>query len=151
MKGPSRKTVLSSGVDAPRRKAANLKKRIFGIGVFGATVTAFVVVGGGVAHAFPNVQGGLYSDVKKQLTSAGYSVKVAGRVGDRLADDKCVVAHAQEGSSLNGVGKSNGKIALIYLNCYADVASSVAPGYSAASTEGQAAISAREKAAAQKP
>jgi hypothetical protein len=120
-----------------------------GVGAATVAILGTLVAGTGTAHAFPNVDGGLFKDVKKTLTDAGYTVNVAGRVGDRTDDGDCVVDHAQAGSGLDGYGSSQGKIAIVFLNCYANVASNKGPGYSAGSVPGRAVLDAQEKAAAE--
>ncbi|AGB21801.1 hypothetical protein Mycsm_01389 [Mycobacterium sp. JS623] len=124
-----------------------------GVGAAAIAIVGNLAIGTGTAHAFPNVEGGLWKDAQKTLTDAGYTVKIAGRVGDKTSDDKCVVDHAQEGSKVDGFGKSQGKIAEVFLNCYANVASPNSPGYSAGSVPGRAVLQAeqdaQQKAAAQ--
>lgn len=123
-----------------------MRRLLVGAGAVSAAVAASAVFGTGVAAAFPDVTGGLFKDAKKTLSEAGYTVVVSGRVGDRTDEDDCVVAHAQAGNALDGLGGSRGQMAMVYLNCYANVASEGGPGYSAGSKQGRAALDAQEEA-----
>ena len=102
--------------------------------------------GTGTASALPDVVGGLYKDVRATLANAGYSVRIAGRVGNKATDDDCVVDRAQQFMDIDGYGNARGNIAWVYLNCYANVASKWAPGYSAGSPQGRVALDMQEQA-----
>jgi hypothetical protein len=83
------------------------------------------------------------------LSGASLKGVIAGRVGDTLPTDQCVVTHSEKapwikGNSFNAVTDT----VLLYLNCNATVASATSPGNSAASPEGRAAIAAANAAAA---
>ena len=125
-----------------------MKKLIVRAGVVGVTVMSIATAGTGVAAA-DDYAGKTYADASSALSGASLKGVIAGRVGDTLPTDQCVVTHSAKapwikGNSFNAVTDT----VLLYLNCNATVASATSPGNSAASPEGRAAIAAAKAAAA---
>ena len=125
-----------------------MKKLIVRAGVVGVTVMSIATAGTGVAAA-DDYAGKTYADASSALSGASLKGVIAGRVGDTLPTDQCVVTHSEKapwikGTSFNAVTDT----VLLYLNCNATVASAASPGNSAASPEGRAAIAAAKAAAA---
>jgi len=125
-----------------------MKKLIVRVGVVGVTVMSIATAGTGVAAA-DDYAGKTYADASSALSGASLKGVIAGRVGDTLPTDQCVVTHSEKapwikGNSFNAVTDT----VLLYLNCNATVASATSPGNSAASPEGRAAIAAAKAAAA---
>ena len=125
-----------------------MKKLIVRAGVAGVTVMSIATAGTGVAAA-DDYAGKTYADASSALSGASLKGVIAGRVGDTLPTDQCVVTHSEKapwikGTSFNAVTDT----VLLYLNCNATVASATSPGNSAASPEGRAAIAAAKAAAA---
>ena len=125
-----------------------MKKLIIRAGVVGVTVMSIATAGTGVAAA-DDYAGKTYADASSALSGASLKGVIAGRVGDTLPTDQCVVTHSEKapwikGTSFNAVTDT----VLLYLNCNATVASATSPGNSAASPEGRAAIAAAKSAAA---
>ncbi len=125
-----------------------MKKLIVRAGVVGVTVMSIATAGTGVAAA-DDYAGKTYADASSALSGASLKGVIAGRVGDTLPTDQCVVTHSEKapwikGTSFNAVTDT----VLLYLNCNATVASATSPGNSAASPEGRAAIAAAKAAAA---
>jgi len=125
-----------------------MKKLIVWAGVVGVTVMSIATAGTGVAAA-DDYAGKTYADASSALSGASLKGVIAGRVGDTLPTDQCVVTHSEKapwvkGNSFNAVTDT----VLLYLNCNATVASATSPGNSAASPEGRAAIAAANAAAA---
>jgi len=125
-----------------------MKKLIIRAGVVGVTVMSIATAGTGVAAA-DDYAGKTYADASSALSGASLKGVIAGRVGDTLPTDQCVVTHSEKapwikGTSFNAVTDT----VLLYLNCNATVASATSPGNSAASPEGRAAIAAAKAAAA---
>jgi hypothetical protein len=125
-----------------------MKKLIVRVGVVGVTVMSIATAGTGVAAA-DDYAGKTYADASSALSGASLKGVIAGRVGDTLPTDQCVVTHSEKapwikGTSFNAVTDT----VLLYLNCNATVASATSPGNSAASPEGRAAIAAAKAAAA---
>lgn len=125
-----------------------MKKLIIRAGVVGVTVMSIATAGTRVAAA-DDYAGKTYADASSALSGASLKGVIAGRVGDTLPTDQCVVTHSEKapwikGTSFNAVTDT----VLLYLNCNATVASATSPGNSAASPEGRAAIAAAKAAAA---
>lgn len=113
--------------------------RMFAVCAGAVGAAALALAGAGTAAAAPNLAGALYSDAKEELANQGLTPIIATRVGDKVEDDDCVVDRIQD-------SPASGDTVLVYLNCYANVASPVSPGYSAQSTLGRAALDAQEQA-----
>ena len=120
-------------------------------GAVGAAGVAMAFVGQGVARAdaMSDVTGKYYGQAKSVLSQAGLTPIVATRVGDAAADDSCVIDRIQPANFTNGTGGAASKTVYVYLNCYANVASPLQPGYSRQSQLGAAAYAAEQQAAAQ--
>ena len=114
---------------------------------------AMIMFSAGVAEAqgAPNVSGKKYSDAVTALKSAGFTAKVAAKVGDLLPEDDCVVSSQTTSSPGSSFGPSqfapaegNNKMVLLSLNCNATLASSTDAGNSVASPEGREAAKIRK-------
>jgi hypothetical protein len=124
---------------------------VIGAGAVGAAGVAMAFVGQGVARAdaMSDVTGKYYGQAKSVLSQAGLTPIVATRVGDATTDDKCVIDRVQPANFTDGTGGAASKTVYVYLNCYANVASPVQPGYSRQSPLGKAAYDAQQQAVAQ--
>ena len=125
-----------------------MKKLIVRAGVVGVTVMSIATAGIGVAAA-DDYAGKTYADASSALSGAKLKGVIAGRVGDTLPNDQCVVTRSEKAPWLKGDKfAAVTDTVLLYLNCNATVASTTSPGNSAASAEGRAAIAAAKAAAA---
>lgn len=124
---------------------------VMGLGAVGAAGVAMAFCGQGVARAdaLTEVTGKYYGQAKSVLAQAGLTPIVATRVGDVATDDKCVIDRIQPANFSNGTGGAASKTVYVYLNCYANVASPLQPGYSRQSPLGKAAYDAEAQAALQ--
>jgi len=121
---------------------------VFGSGAIGALAVS-AVFGTGIASA-DDYAGQKYSDASSAASDAGKTVVVAARVGDKVAQDDCLVTRSQTApfaSANDGAHVSN--TVQFYLNCNSGVASATSPGNSLASETGRAAKAAEEQAAAE--
>lgn len=121
---------------------------VFGSGAIGALAVS-AVFGTGVASA-DDYAGQSYSDASSAASDAGKTVVVAARVGDKVAQDDCLVTRSQAApfaSANDGAHVSD--TVQFYLNCNSGVASATSPGNSLASEPGRAAKAAEEQAAAE--
>lgn len=115
----------------------------------GATAVSMAMFGTGIAAA-DAYAGQTYSDASTALSNAKMKGVVAGRVGDMLPQDQCVVTRSQNAPWIKGDHFATvSDTVLLFLNCNATVASAGSPGNSAASPEGRAAIASANAAAAQ--
>jgi hypothetical protein len=116
-------------------------------GAVGVAGVAMAFVGHGVAgaDALSDVTGKYYGQAKAVLSKAGLTPIVATRVGDMASDDKCVIDRIQPANFTNGTGSAASKTVYVYLNCYANVASALQPGYSRQSQLGEAAYNAEQQ------
>jgi hypothetical protein len=119
---------------------------VLGVSATAAAGAALALAGSAVAVAGsgPDVSGQKYSDAQSAISGAGMTAVVATTVGDQKAWPDCVVTHAQQRTvqpPANSSGSSTTQM-LVSLNCEAGVASATAPGNSAASPEGRAAVAA---------
>ena len=117
-----------------------------GVSVTAAAGAALALAGSGVAVADsgPDVAGQKYSDAQSALSGAGLTPVVETTVGDQKAWPDCVVTRAQK-RTVQPPPDSSGSATnqmLVSLNCDAPIASATAPGNSAASPEGRAAVAA---------
>jgi hypothetical protein len=120
---------------------------VIGSGAIGALAFS-IVFGTGIAAA-DDYAGQSYSDASSAASDAGATVVVAARVGDKVAQDDCLVTRSQTApfaSANDGVHVAD--TVQFYLNCNSGVASATTPGPSLASEEGRAAKAAEEEAAA---
>jgi hypothetical protein len=109
-----------------------------------AALVGLAISGSGVAAAATDVTGQKYSDAQSSLSSAGEKPIVETVVGDQKSWPDCVVTRAQKRTvepPANSSGSATNEM-LISLNCNAEVATATAPGNSAGSPEGRAAIAA---------
>ncbi|MCV7288845.1 PASTA domain-containing protein [Mycolicibacterium wolinskyi] len=94
----------------------------------------------GVAAA-DDYAGQTYADAQSALADAGMKGVVSTRSGDSLSDDDCVVTSSEQAPWLKGDDFAPvTDTVLLNLNCNAGVATAKAPGNSAASPEGRAAL-----------
>jgi hypothetical protein len=114
-----------------------------------AVSALMALFGTGVAAA-DDYAGKTYADASSAASGAGQSVVVAGRVGDKLSQDDCVVSRSQSApfASAND-GAHVDRQVQFYLNCNGRYASATTPGNSLASPEGRDARAAADQAAAQ--
>jgi len=124
---------------------------VIGASAVGAAGVAMAFAGQGVASAdaLSDVTGKYYGQAKSVLSQAGLTPIVATRVGDVATDDKCVIDRIQPANFTNGTGTAASKTVYVYLNCYANVASPLQPGYSRQSQLGAAAYNAEQQQAQQ--
>ena len=124
------------------------KLTVIGAGAVGAAGVAMALVGQGVAGAdtLSDVTGKYYGEAKDVLSQAGLTPIVATRVGDLVNEDKCVIDRVQKANFTNGTGTAATDTVYVYLNCYANVASTVQPGYSRQSELGKTAWEAQQEA-----
>jgi hypothetical protein len=111
--------------------------------------SAFVALFGTGVAAADDYAGQTYADASSTAVSAGQTVVVAGRVGDKLSQDECLVTRSQTApfaSANDGVHYSSQ--VQFYLNCNGGYASATNPGASLASPEGREAKAAADEAAA---
>ena len=118
----------------------------------GSAVAASAVMamfGAGVAAA-DSYAGQTYADASSAASDAGQSVTVASRVGDKLAQDDCLVTRSQTApfSSADDGSHRSGEVQF-YLNCNGGYATANNPGASVASPEGREAKAAADQAAAE--
>jgi len=121
---------------------------VIGSGAIGALAFS-TVLGAGIASA-DDYAGQSYADASSAASDAGATVVVAARVGDKVAQDDCLVTRSQTApfaSANDGVHVSD--TVQFYLNCNSGVASATTPGNSLASEAGRAAKAAEEEAAAE--
>jgi hypothetical protein len=113
-------------------------------------VSAFMALFGTGVAAADDYAGKTYADASSAASDAGQSVVVAGRVGDTLSQDDCVVSRSQSApfASAND-GAHVDRQVQFYLNCNGRYASATTPGNSLASPEGREAKATADQAAAQ--
>jgi hypothetical protein len=106
------------------------------VGALGSAAVA-LALGGGVAAADDGIVGQTYKDAKAALSQRGLTPVVASTVGDRKDWDNCLVTSATPAPGIDGFGnQTNGKMN-VNLNCYAKYSTSLWPGFSIQSPEGQ--------------
>jgi hypothetical protein len=125
-------------------------RSVLGASATAAAFAALGLAGSGVAVADsgPDVTGQKYSDAQSALSGAGVTPVVASTVGDQKAWPDCVVTRAQK-RTVQPPPDSSGSATtqmLVSLNCEAPIASATAPGNSAASPAGRAAVAAAASA-----
>ena len=125
-------------------------RSVLGASATAAAFAALGLAGSGVAVADsgPDVTGQKYSDAQSALSGAGLTPVVETTVGDQKAWPDCVVTRAQK-RTVQPPPDSSGSATtqmLVSLNCDAPIASATAPGNSAASPEGRAAVAAAASA-----
>lgn len=98
-----------------------------------ASVVLAVACSTGIAHAstVPDESGVKYSDAKKAFSSAGFTLVVASRIGDRTPLENCVVVNQHlKGEAHSTKKKVAPTKVLVALQCYDGVASAKKPGSS---------------------
>jgi hypothetical protein len=120
---------------------------VVGSGAIGALAVS-ALLGGGVASA-DDYAGQKYSDASSAAGDAGLTVVVAGRVGDKLSQDDCIVERSQTApfASANDGVHVDSQVQF-YLNCNGGYATAKTPGTSVGSQEGREAKAAADQAAA---
>lgn len=123
---------------------------VLGAGLGAATAASVALFSTGVAGASPNVVGQTLSEAQAAVTAAGLTSVVSTSVGDQQAQSNCVVARQQDRivPAPQDTALSDSTQVLLFLNCYAAVAGTTAPGYSAASPEGQSYIASASSSSA---
>jgi hypothetical protein len=124
------------------------KHIVLGAGAVSAAAVSMALFGTGVAVA-DDYAGQTYADASSAASSAGQTVVVAARVGDKVALDECLVTRSQAAPFLGTDFSHVANKVQFYLNCNAGVASANTAGNSAASPAGREAAAAAAKAAAQ--
>jgi hypothetical protein len=120
---------------------------LIGSGAIGALALS-AVLGTGVASA-DDYAGQKYSDASSAAGDAGQTVVVAGRVGDKVSQDDCLVTRSQAAPFADGSGVHVSKTVQFYLNCNGGYATAGTPGPSVGSPEGRTAKAAADEAAAE--
>jgi hypothetical protein len=114
-----------------------------------AASALMALFGTGVAAA-DDYAGQTYSDAASAASDAGQSVVVAGRVGDKLSQDECLVTRSQTSPFVDADdGSHYDSQVQFYLNCNGGYATATNPGSSLASPEGREAKAAADEAAAE--
>jgi hypothetical protein len=125
------------------------KSGVYATTAVGAIAVSMAFFGSGVAAA-DDYSGQTYSDASKAISGAGKKAVIAGRAGDTLSNDDCIVTHSESAPWIKGDDFSPvTDTVLVYLNCNATVATAKDPGNSAASPEGRAAIAKAQEQQAQ--
>jgi hypothetical protein len=119
--------------------------------VAAAAVAAGTLVLLGTPTAAADYVGQKFADASDAMGESGLNPIIATRVGDKLAQDECIVTGAWAPSFLRGVGDgfehSDGEM-MVSLNCSGAYASETNPGASVQHPLGRAAKSEAEKQAA---
>jgi hypothetical protein len=121
---------------------------VVGAGAIGALAVS-ALLGGGVAAA-DDYAGQTYADASSAAGDAGQTIVIAGRVGDKLAQDDCLVDRSQTApfaSANDGVHVSD-KVQ-VYLNCNGTYATAKSPGLSLGSQSGRESKAADDEKAAE--
>ncbi|MGH3722885.1 MAG: hypothetical protein ACRDUS_02010 [Mycobacterium sp.] len=81
--------------------------------------TGFSLAAAALAHAGgpTDTTGQFYSDASSTLKGEGYTVVVAGRSGDQVSLDNCLVSH-QEAFTVKKGQDDRGKMVHVTLRCY---------------------------------
>ncbi len=125
------------------------KSIVLSAGSVVAASALMALFGTGVAAA-DDYAGQTYADASSAASDAGQTVVVAGRVGDKLAQDDCLVTRSQTApfASANDGAHYDGQVQF-YLNCNGGYATATNPGASLASPAGREAKAAADEAAAE--
>ncbi|MFG1931378.1 hypothetical protein ACGFK1_12090 [Mycobacterium sp. NPDC048908] len=112
--------------------------------------SALMALFGTPVAAADDYAGQTYADASSAASDAGQTVVVAGRVGDKLAQDECLVTRSQTAPfvSANDGAHYDSQVQF-YLNCNGGYATANNPGASLASPEGREAKAAADQAAAE--
>ena len=127
-----------------------MKKSIVPLVGSAAAASACVALFGTGVAAADDYAGQTYADASSAASDAGQSVVVAGRVGDKLSQDDCLVTRSQTSPfvSANDGAHYDSQVQF-YLNCNGGYASASTPGNSLGSPEGREAKAAADEAAAE--
>ena len=121
---------------------------VLGTASVGTAVAAMALFGTGTAAA-DDYAGQTYANASSAASDAGQTVVIASRVGDRLAQDDCMVTSSQPAPFIHGDDFVHVTDTVEFnLNCEGAYATATSPGASVASPEGRAAKSMVEEAAA---
>ena len=124
---------------------------VLGTGAVGTAAVSMAFFGTGVAAA-DDYAGQTYADASSAASDAGQTVIVANRVGDKLAQDECIVTRSWDAPFIRNVegefGHASDEVELS-LNCNGGYATAAKPGNSLASPEGRLAKADADEAAAQ--
>ena len=125
------------------------KSIVLSAGSVVAASALMALFGTGVAAA-DDYAGQTFADASSAASDAGQTVVVAGRVGDKLEQDECLVTRSQTApfASANDGAHVSDQVQF-YLNCNGGYATATNPGASLASPEGREAKSAADQAAAE--
>jgi len=112
--------------------------------------SALMALFGASVAAADGFEGQTYADASSAASSAGLSVVVAARVGDKLSQDECLVTRSQTApfASANDGAHYSSQVQF-YLNCNGGYATATNPGASLASPAGREAKAAADEAAAE--
>jgi hypothetical protein len=114
-------------------------------GAVGGAAALTVIFGAGPATADDEFKGQTYEKALEGVKNYGGTAVIAGRVGNYLPTDQCVVVRSRTARFLDSSGSRQSK-QLLYLNCN-DPQSAGHPGYSVTTPEGKKAQKARQTAA----
>lgn len=121
---------------------------VVGASAIGALAVS-TLLGGGVAAA-DDYAGQTYADASSAASDAGKTVVVAGRTGDKLGQDDCLVDRSQTApfaSANDGVHVTD--TVQFYLNCDGAYATAKSPGLSLGSQAGRESKAADDEKAAE--
>ena len=125
------------------------KSIVLSAGSVVAASALMALFGTGVATA-DDYAGQTYADASSAASDAGATVIVASRVGDKVAQDDCIVTSSQNAPFIHGDDFAHVSDTVQFnLNCNAGYATAVTPGPSLASPEGREAKAAADEAAAE--
>ena len=114
-----------------------------------AASALMALFGTGVASA-DDYAGQTYADASSAASDAGATVIVASRVGDKVAQDDCIVTSSQNAPFMHGDDFAHVTDTVQFnLNCNGGYATANTPGPSMASPEGREAKAAADEAAAE--
>ena len=125
------------------------KSIILSAGSAVAASALMALFGTGVAAA-DDYAGQTYADASSAASDAGATVIIASRVGDKVAQDDCIVTSSQNAPFIHGDDFAHVSDTVQFnLNCNGEYATAGAPGPSVASPEGREAKAAADEAAAE--
>jgi beta-lactam-binding protein with PASTA domain len=125
------------------------KSIVLSAGAVVAASACMGLFGTGVATA-DDYAGQTYSDASSAASSAGATVVVASRVGDKVSQDECIVTSSQAAPFIHGDDFAHvTDMVQFNLNCNGGYATASTPGPSLASPAGREAKAAADKAAAE--
>jgi pyruvate/2-oxoglutarate dehydrogenase complex dihydrolipoamide acyltransferase (E2) component len=114
-----------------------------------AVSALMALFGTGVAAA-DDYAGQTYADASSAASDAGATVIIASRVGDKVAQDDCIVTSSQDAPFIHGDEFAHVADTVQFnLNCNGGYATANTPGPSLASPEGREAKAAADEAAAE--